>query len=709
MKRAGKAKGQYRVSRKEALSLVLRYVRRKISEQLKAVAGIIIYLLLFQSLVLGIPILEAATIAIGMAMVVFGLTLFLEGLLIGIMPMGEEIGIRLPQKAGTLVILLIAFVLGLGATFAEPAIGVLKVAGSSVLAWQAPLLYLLLNRFAGYLVGAVGLGVGLALIIGMFRFLKGNSLKPYIYILVSLLLALSGYCSFHPNLRHLLGLAWDCGGVTTGPVTVPLVLALGIGISHVANRGGEKTEGGFGVVTLASLVPVIAVLSLGIILAPRLPAPMDEVSFFADNEIEYLFENHLEKKDYAIAKAGYAAQLAAFGGDREALMDYVAEIGHSEPRVREVFGSREALRNWLIQNGTEELKRDFQGLMVQNGKPQERKHNVIRGIDFSTFVRRNISNALRAIVPLSLFLLGVLYIIMRERLAKADEVFLGLLFAILGMAIFGGGIELGLAKIGDQVGSNLPVSFVGMENPAAEKIIRDFDPDIVNRAVKADGSSTEFFYYEEDGKVEAVSFQAQNYDETGRLYRYVPVRGPLFGRTPYSMVGILVVMIFAFIMGYSATLAEPALSALGLTVEDITVGSFKKSTLIQSVAIGVGSGIMLGVAKIIWNIPLFWLLGPLYLLLLVATWLSTEEFVNIGWDSAGVTTGPITVPLVLSMGLGIGSQVGVVEGFGILSMASVCPIISVLGMGLVVNLRRNAFLRDNEPENLEIGNEGVSL
>jgi len=214
MKRAGKAKGQYRVSRKEALSLVLRYVRRKISEQLKAVAGIIIYLLLFQSLVLGIPILEAATIAIGMAMVVFGLTLFLEGLLIGIMPMGEEIGIRLPQKAGTLVILLIAFVLGLGATFAEPAIGVLKVAGSSVLAWQAPLLYLLLNRFAGYLVGAVGLGVGLALIIGMFRFLKGNSLKPYIYILVSLLLALSGYCSFHPNLRHLLGLAWGRKGPT---------------------------------------------------------------------------------------------------------------------------------------------------------------------------------------------------------------------------------------------------------------------------------------------------------------------------------------------------------------------------------------------------------------------------------------------------------------------------------------------------------------
>ena len=64
---------------------------------------------------------------------------------------------------------------------------------------------------------------------------------------------------------------------------------------------------------------------------------------------------------------------------------------------------------------------------------------------------------------------------------------------------------------------------------------------------------------------------------------------------------------------------------------------------------------------------------------------------NIAWDSAGVTTGPITVPLVLAMGLGIGSQVNVVEGFGILSMASVCPILMVLLVGLYVNARRRAL------------------
>ena len=81
--------------------------------------------------------------------------------------------------------------------------------------------------------------------------------------------------------------------------------------------------------------------------------------------------------------------------------------------------------------------------------------------------------------------------------------------------------------------------------------------------------------------------------------------------------------------------------------------------------------------------------------MLIITWLSTEEYVNIGWDSAGVTTGPVTVPLVLAMGLGLGSQVGVSEGFGILAMASVCPILSVLTVGLIVTKNRKKVVRES--------------
>jgi len=75
---------------------------------------------------------------------------------------------------------------------------------------------------------------------------------------------------------------------------------------------------------------------------------------------------------------------------------------------------------------------------------------------------------------------------------------------------------------------------------------------------------------------------------------------------------------------------------------------------------------------------------PLYGLGIVLTIFSTEEFVNVAWDSAGVTTGPVTVPLVLAMGLGLGNAVSAIDGFGILSLASICPIVAVLSMGLAI-------------------------
>ena len=111
--------------------------------------------------------------------------------------------------------------------------------------------------------------------------------------------------------------------------------------------------------------------------------------------------------------------------------------------------------------------------------------------------------------------------------------------------------------------------------------------------------------------------------------------------------------------------------------------------LMYSVAGGVAFGIALGVGKIVFNFDLATVLIPLYLLAVVLTYFSTEEFVNVAWDSAGVTTGPVTVPLVLAMGLGLGNAVSATEGFGILSMASICPILAgVLLMGLFIQFKQ---------------------
>ena len=157
---------------------------------------------------------------------------------------------------------------------------------------------------------------------------------------------------------------------------------------------------------------------------------------------------------------------------------------------------------------------------------------------------------------------------------------------------------------------------------------------------------------------------------------------PIFSKE----IGITLVILFALILGFGATLAEPALNALGLTVQKLTNGAFKKSMLMYSVAIGVAIGIALGVSKLVLSLDLMTMLLPLYAVGIILTFFSSEEFVNVAWDSAGVTTGPVTVPLVLAMGLGLGQAVSAVEGFGILSLASICPIIAVLSTGLIIQI-----------------------
>jgi len=136
-----------------------------------------------------------------------------------------------------------------------------------------------------------------------------------------------------------------------------------------------------------------------------------------------------------------------------------------------------------------------------------------------------------------------------------------------------------------------------------------------------------------------------------------------------------------------------ALLAMGITVENLTDGAFRRSVLVHTVAAGVAIGTALGVAKIVFDWPLAWLLVPAYLVALAMTLVSREEYVNLAWDSAGVTTGPVTVPLVLALGLGLGAAVNAVDGFGVLAMASAGPIVTVLAMGLWIRWREIAGAR----------------
>ena len=687
--------GKIKITFKQAIGLLIPYVRSRIIDQIKSVATIIVYLLLFQTLVLRIPIIDALVIAAGLAVVIAGLAFFMEGLFLGIMPLGELIGVKLPQKSKLPVILIFAFILGVGVTFAEPAIGILKAAGFSVKPWDAPLLFLLLNKYSYLLVWTVGAGVGLAVVGGTLRFLYSWSLKPYLYISVAILTGLSIWAVFDPNVIYLTGVAWDCGGVTTGPVTVPCVLALGIGICRIVGTAGSGASG-FGVVTLASIFPVFTVMCLAFPFLSKVPQPMSETDFLSvanRAKAEYVFVNSDDMAGYALRNASMQGQLAYFNNDTNAMRQFIADCQKDVKKRVQVFGAAtDAMQRWAVARGNEaqrlwifgsgEATRQAMSLFSDQNAPP---------LDFIDVIKRNNLASLQAIFPLMLFLFLVLTVVLREKLPRADEIALGIIFALVGMGLFNIGIELGLAKLGSQVGNRVPSSFKAIDMPEQRTTIANFDTSIVQSAITPTGEKQRFFYTKTNDTYKTIPYHEKNYDQSVGQYTFIPAIGPLFG----SVGGIMVILLFGFLLGYGATLAEPALNALGRAVEELTVGSFKKSVLMQTVATGVGIGIAFGIAKIIWDIPLIWLLTPPYLLLMPITFFSTEEFVNIGWDSAGVTTGPITVPLVLAMGLGISAQMGVVEGFGILALASVWPILTVLTMGLFVTHRRKALLRDS--------------
>ena len=132
----------------QVMVLLAPYCGLRVFDQLKAVAPLAAYLMLFQLLILRHPVESAVTLCFGLVAVVVGLAVFMEGLKTGLMPFGTIIGDNLPKKASMTVVLIVIGILGVGVTFAEPAIGALQAFGSSVDVMKAPYLYEILNNWA---------------------------------------------------------------------------------------------------------------------------------------------------------------------------------------------------------------------------------------------------------------------------------------------------------------------------------------------------------------------------------------------------------------------------------------------------------------------------------------------------------------------------------------------------------------------------------
>ncbi len=214
----------------------------------------------FQLLLFRQPLDDVAGLMLGLALVVVGLTLFVAGLDMALFPLGEAMAHAFAKKGNVAWLVAFAFALGFGTTFAEPALiaiadkaGELKATGLDEEARG-----LARTRFAMTLRGVVAVAVGLALVIGVIRILKG---WPVHYLIIGGYLLVMMLTPFVP--RAMIGVAYDAGGVTTSTITVPLTTALGVGLAS-SLRGRNPLLDGFGMIALASLTPILFVLVLGV-------------------------------------------------------------------------------------------------------------------------------------------------------------------------------------------------------------------------------------------------------------------------------------------------------------------------------------------------------------------------------------------------------------------------------------------------------------
>lgn len=142
------------------------------------------------------------------------------------------------------------------------------------------------------------------------------------------------------------------------------------------------------------------------------------------------------------------------------------------------------------------------------------------------------------------------------------------------------------------------------------------------------------------------------------------------------------VYLFALAIGFSTTVAEPALLAVAIKAHQVSAGSIGVWGLRIAVAIGVAVGIALGAYRIITGTPLYWYIITGYVFVLVQTIFAPRMIVALAYDSGGVTTSTVTVPLVAALGLGLSSTVPgrspLLDGFGLIAFASLFPIMSVL-------------------------------
>jgi hypothetical protein len=240
------------------ISIILKKLRAAFTDLLP----IILVIAFFQIVVLRQPLPQMGEVLFGALLVVLGLSLFVQGLEMGLFPIGEAMAHALARKGSLFWLLCFSFALGFSTTVAEPAL-IAVAAEAAEIAGQGGLIDPSPDSLKQYAFGlrmSVAFSVGLAILIGVMRIIRGWPIHYLIiggYIVVMLMTIIAP--------QEIIGIAYDAGGVTTSTITVPLVAALGVGLASTI-KGRSPLLDGFGLIAFASLLPMIFVMGYGLII-----------------------------------------------------------------------------------------------------------------------------------------------------------------------------------------------------------------------------------------------------------------------------------------------------------------------------------------------------------------------------------------------------------------------------------------------------------
>ncbi len=239
----------------------------------------------------------------------------------------------------------------------------------------------------------------------------------------------------------------------------------------------------------------------------------------------------------------------------------------------------------------------------------------------------------RDVLPIAAIIIGFQVLVIRKPLAHPRKMLLGFVYVLLGIAFFLKGLEMALFPLGKLMATQLTTpEFLGI-NPGDQN----------------------------------VSWQAYFW-----------------------------VYVFAASIGFATTLAEPSLLAVAWKAEQISGGTIQALGLRIAVSIGVAFGIALGAYRIVTGTELYYYIVAGYIIVLIQTLFAPKQIIGLAYDSGGVTTSTVTVPLVTALGLGLSSTVPgrnpLLDGFGLIAFASLFPIITVLAYAQIAGWRNKSSL-----------------